>query len=95
MDSDFFWRSVTGSAVVAAALTLARLLLDYITHVRERQRGDQRDAEARFERFLEDQLAGADRRLDRSADDLRAERQRSACLEDQLRRVSARRGIRR
>jgi hypothetical protein len=94
MDPDLFWHSFTGSALIAAALTLGRLLLDYVIHARERQRGDQRDAEARFERFLEDRLADADRRLERSEDDLRAERDRSACLEDQLRRVSVRRGSR-
>jgi len=29
MDSDFLWHSIGGGAIIAAALTLARLLLDY------------------------------------------------------------------
>ena len=93
MDSDFFWHSLGGGAIIAAALTLARLLLDYglrggerrVEHD-ERRRRQQRDAEARLERLLQDRLAESDRRLQRCDDELRAERVRSAMLEHELAR---------
>ena len=94
MDSDFFWHSVGGGAIIAAALTLARLLLDYSLRGGERRlehddrrRAQQRDAEARLERILQDRLAEADRRLERCDLELHAERVRSASLEQELLRV--------
>lgn len=72
MDADFLWHSLGGGAILAAALTFARLLLDYGArgmdkhHEREDRRGIyQRDAEARLERVLQDRLAEADRRIER------------------------------
>jgi hypothetical protein len=94
MDSDLFWHSLGGGAIIAAALALARLLLDYglrggerRLERDERRRTQQRDAEARLERILQDRLAEADRRLERSDADLRAERVRSATLEHDLRHL--------
>ncbi len=94
MDSDFFWHSLGGGAIVAAALTLARLLLEYgfrggerrLEHA-ERRRGQQRDAEARLERILQDRLADADRRLERYEQDVSAERVRCAALEHEHARL--------
>ena len=88
MDSDSFWHSLGGGAIVAAALTLARLLVEHairggerrLEHA-ERRRGQQRDAEARLERILQDRLADADRRLARYEQDVSAERVRCATLE--------------
>ena len=72
MDNDFLWHSIGGGAIIAAALTFARLLLDYAARgTDKRQERDdrrstyQRDAEARLERVLQDRLAEADRRLER------------------------------
>lgn len=98
MDPDLFWHSVGGaigaSAIITAALTLARLLLDYGLRGGdrrfdrdERRRAQQRDAEARLERVLQDRLAEADRRFERCDDELRAERVRSATLETELARL--------
>ena len=91
MDSDFLWHTLGGGAIITAALTLARLLLDYGLRggehrldAAERRRAQQRDAEARLERVLQDRLAEADRRLERSDADLRDERVRSAGLEREL-----------
>jgi chromosome segregation ATPase len=94
MDSDFLWHTLGGGAIITAALTLARLLLDYgsrggerrLEHD-ERRRSQQRDAEARLERILQDRLAEADRRLERSDAELRHERVRSAALEHDLLRL--------
>jgi len=94
MDSDFFWHSLGGGAIVAAALTLARLLLEYglrrgerrLEHD-ERRRSQQRDAEARLERILQDRLADADRRLQRYEQDVAAERVRCATLEVEYARL--------
>jgi hypothetical protein len=94
MDSDFFWHSLGGGAIVAAALTFARLLLEYgfrggerrLEHD-ERRRGQQRDAEARLERILQDRLAEADRRLERYEQDVAAERLRCATLEHEYARL--------
>lgn len=88
MDSGSLWQSIGGGAAVAAALTLARLWVEY--RVRgsdrraeheERGRRHQADAEARLERLLQDRLSDADRRLDRFALDLHAERARCGTLE--------------
>src|SRR5215472_12982639 len=94
MDPDFFWHSLGGGAVIAAALTLARLIVDYIIRTTElrrdredRRRAQQRDAEARLERILQDRLAEADRRLERCDAELVAERVRSANLERELLRA--------
>src|ERR1051326_1431011 len=91
MDSDFFWHTLGGGAIITAALTLARLLLDYgirggerRVELDERRRAHQRDAEVRLERVLEDRLAEADRRLARADAELRDERVRSAALEHEL-----------
>src|SRR5437870_5675721 len=94
MDPDFFWHSLGGGAIVAAALTFARLLLEYgsrggerrLEHA-DRRRGQQRDAEARLERILEDRLADADRRLARYEQDVSAERVRCATLEHEHARL--------
>ena len=94
MDSDFLWHSIGGGAIIAAALTLARLLLDYglrggerrVEHD-ERRRSQQRDAEARLERLLQDRLAESDRRLERCDLELHAERARAAALEHDLLRL--------
>ena len=94
MDSDSLLHSLGGGAIIAAALTLARLLLDYgmrggerRVEQDERRRSQQRDAEARLERILQDRLAEADRRLERCDLELRAERVRSAGLEQDLLRL--------
>jgi C4-dicarboxylate-specific signal transduction histidine kinase len=97
MDADFFWHSLGGGAIIAAALTLARLLLEYgfrggdrRLEQEDRRRGHQRDAEARLERILQDRLAEADRRLDRFEQDIHAERGRCATLEhDNVRLMEA------
>ena len=94
MDPDLFWHTLGGGAIITAALALARLLLDYglrggerREEHDERRRGQQRDAEARLERILQDRLADADRRLERADAELRTERVRSATLEHELLRV--------
>ena len=88
MDSDTLWHSVAGGAIIAAALTFARLLLESGARggerrieQEERRRRNQRDAEARLERILQDRLAEADRRLDRCEMDLQAERLRGVAVE--------------
>ena len=81
MDPDALWHSLGGGAIIAAALTFARLLLDYGSRASDRRRGEQRDAEARLERVLQDRVAEADRRLERCELDLNAERGRRAALE--------------
>jgi hypothetical protein len=93
-DSFSFWHSIGGGAIIAAALTLARLLLEYgirggdrrIEH-EERRRAGQRDAEARLERILQDRLAESDRRLDRCEQDVQTERVRSSLLEHEHARL--------
>jgi chromosome segregation ATPase len=94
MDSDFFWHSLGGGAILAAALALARLLLDYGLRGGERRadqddrrRAHQRDAEARLERVLQDRLTEADRRLERCDAELQSERARAAILEHELVRI--------
>jgi len=71
MDTDFdpIWHSVGGGALVAAALTVVRLLVEHTFRNRdrrldqaERRRAYERDAEARLERLLQDRLSEADRR---------------------------------
>src|SRR5262245_39139894 len=94
MDPDFFWHTLGGGAIITAALTLARLLLDYglrggerrFEHD-ERRRSQQRDAEARLERILQDRLAETARRLERSDAELCEERVRTAALEHELLRL--------
>lgn len=88
------WHSVAGGAILTAALTIARLTLDYAFRRGERrmeqddrQRRQQRDAEARLERVLQDRLAESDRRLERCDAELHAERVRSASLERDLLRL--------
>jgi hypothetical protein len=87
MDTDTLLHSLGAGAILAAALTLARLLLDYgfrggerrLEH-EERRRSQQGDAEARLERILQDRLSEADRRLERCEMDAQAERVRCATL---------------
>jgi predicted nuclease with TOPRIM domain len=94
VDPDILWHSLGGGAIIAAALALARLLLDYgmrggergIEHADLRHR-HQRDAEARLERILQDRLADADRRLERFEQEAYAERMRAASLEHEHARV--------
>jgi hypothetical protein len=88
MDPDLFWRSVGGGALVAAAIALVRLILEFTvlgadrrSEVQDRRRRQQRDAEERLQRVLEDRLADADRRLDRYELDVHTERLRCATLE--------------
>jgi hypothetical protein len=95
VDFDTLWRGLGGGALVAAALTVARLLLEFGARAREhrfereeRRRSHQRDAEARLERILQDRLsdadrrlADADRRLERCEMEAQAERVRAAVLE--------------
>jgi hypothetical protein len=88
MDPTSLWPTLGGSAILVAALTFARLLLDYgfrvgdrRIEVDERRQARERDAEARLERVLRDRLADADRRLERYALDLHAEQARWAVLE--------------
>jgi hypothetical protein len=94
MDPDFLFHALSGGALITAAVAVARLLLDYIVrggergadHQERRLRQD-RDAEARLERILQDRLAEADRRLERSDAELRAERARADALEHDLSRL--------
>src|SRR4051812_45775681 len=72
MDPEFLLHSLAGGAILGAALTFARLLLEYtargVDHRQERDERHsmrQRDAEARLERVLQDRLAEAARRLER------------------------------
>src|ERR1051325_6599010 len=72
MDPEFLLHSLAGGAILGAALTFARLLLesaargvDRRSERDERHTMRQRDAEARLERVLQDRLAEADRRLER------------------------------
>jgi C4-dicarboxylate-specific signal transduction histidine kinase len=101
VEPDFLWHSLGGGAILAASLTLARLILDYAFRGGERRldRDDQRhrqqrDAEARLERVLQDRLAESDRRLERCDAELHAERLRSATLEHELARLQAELGQR-
>jgi hypothetical protein len=94
MDPDTVWHSLGAGAILAAALTFARLLLDYgfrggerRLEQEDRHRTQQRDAEARLERILQDRLSDADRRLDRCELELQAERIRCATLEREHARV--------
>ncbi len=87
-DLDAMWRAVGGGALVAAALTLARMLLEQAFRQRDRARDQversgafERDAEARLERLLQDRLCEVDRRLERSQDELDDERQRRVEVE--------------
>ncbi len=75
MDTEFWLHSFTGGALITAAFTLARLVLEYAL------RGQQRDNNQRIEHILQDRLAEADRRYE-------AERERSAVLEEELRRIN-------
>jgi hypothetical protein len=94
MDSDSLLHAVAGGAIIAAALTFARLLLEYASRGGERRlehderrRRLQHDAEARLERVLQDRLAEADRRLERYEQDMHAERLRCASLEQEHARL--------
>ena len=89
MDTDVFFHGLGGGAVLAAAFALARAILEYLSRrgerrldQEERRRTDQRDAEARLERLLQDRLSDADRRLERCEAELQAERLRRAVAEN-------------
>jgi hypothetical protein len=85
-DFDSVWHSVGGGALVAAALTVLRLGLEYtqrrgerrLDH-EERRRSHQR--QARLERVLQERLGDADRRAERCEAEMRAERGRRVALE--------------
>jgi hypothetical protein len=88
MDTNTFFYAAAGGAILAAALTFGKLLLDYGLRggdrrrdADDRHRRQQRDAEARLERILQDRLADADRRLDRYELEVMTERIRCATLE--------------
>jgi hypothetical protein len=83
MDPDALWHTLGGGAILTAAITLARLGLDSALRKRE-QRMEQIE---RRERILQDRLAEADRRLERSEVELHAERVRAATLEHDLLRL--------
>jgi hypothetical protein len=94
MDPDLVWHSLAGGAILAAAITFGRLLLDYGFRGGERRgdqddrrRAHQRDAEARLERVLQDRLAESDRRLERCDAELQSERARATILEHELLRT--------
>jgi SMC interacting uncharacterized protein involved in chromosome segregation len=94
MDPDTVWHSLGAGAILGTALTFARLLLDYAFRGGERRlehddrrRSQERDAEARLERILQDRLSDADRRLERCELDAQAERVRCATLEHEQARV--------
>lgn len=94
MDPNIVWQTLGGGAIIAAALALARLLLDYgmrggerrIEHEDHRRRL-QRDAEARLERILQDRLADADRRLERFEQEAHTEHLRAASIEHEYTRL--------
>jgi hypothetical protein len=88
MEIDSLFYAAAGGAILAAALTFGKLLLDYglrggegRREAEDRHRRLQRDAEARLERILQDRLADADRRLDRYELELMSEHIRCATLE--------------
>jgi hypothetical protein len=88
LDLDPDWHSLGGGALVAAVLTLVRIGLDYTFRnserrlEREERRGaQQRDAEARLERILQDRLSEADRRLERCELEMDGERARRVAIE--------------
>jgi hypothetical protein len=93
MDPEFLLHVLSGGAMITAAVAVARLLLDYLVRgerggdPQERRLRHDRDAEARLERILQDRLAEADRRLERSDAELRAERVRADALEHDLVRL--------
>jgi hypothetical protein len=93
---DSLWLSLAGGAAVAAILALTRVLLEYAFHgtdrrieVAERRYVQQRDAQARLERVLQDRLAEADRRLERYELAAHAERLRCASLAHEHVRLQA------
>lgn len=72
MDYSSLLQSLAGGALITAGLTLAQLLFEYANgsakraaDQRDRRFIEQRDADIRLERVLQDRLADADRRLDR------------------------------
>jgi len=94
MDPDTFWHSLGGGAILAAALAFGRVLLDYgfrggerRTEQEDRRRAQQRDAEARLERILQDRLSDADRRLQRCELEVQTERVRAATFERENARI--------
>src|SRR4051794_36976121 len=89
---DSVWHAVGGGALVAAILTIARMLLEHGLRHRDRsldqaeRRGAfERDAEARLERLLQDRLSDSDRRLERCQIDL--ERCQQELIDERERRV--------
>jgi C4-dicarboxylate-specific signal transduction histidine kinase len=85
---DLIWHSLGGGAIVAAGLTLVRVLVEYGFRRRERddqqaerRRLDQRDADARLERQMQERLSEAALRLERYEQEISAERDRRTSLE--------------
>jgi C4-dicarboxylate-specific signal transduction histidine kinase len=85
---DLVWHSLSGGAIVAAALALVRIVVEYRFRRRERRleqaerrRMYQRDAEARLERQVHERLSDAARRLERCELEVEAERSRRTALE--------------
>jgi hypothetical protein len=88
LDLDPIWHSLGSGALIAGALTLVRLGLEYAIRRGERRldhedrrRAYQRDAEARLERVLQDRLCEADRRLERCELEIESERGRRVAVE--------------
>jgi len=86
--TDGLLQGVGDGAVIAAALALVKLALDFTSRRAERsldqeeRRGRyERDAEERLERLLRDQAEEAARRLSRRDDEIAAERLRRLALE--------------
>ena len=82
MDSDFFWHSVGGGAIIAAALTLARLLLEYGLRGGER-RLERCDLELHAERVRSASLEQELLRVQQAYDLLKAQLALRACEEAQ------------
>jgi hypothetical protein len=85
---DLIWHSLGGGAIVAAALTLVRVVVEYGFRRREhrdqqveRQRIDKRDADARLDRQMQERLSEAAIRLERYEREIGAERDRRTALE--------------
>ncbi|HEV7664412.1 MAG TPA: hypothetical protein VGQ62_12810 [Chloroflexota bacterium] len=99
MDNDTLLHSLAGGAIITAAFTFARLLLEYGSRASDRRvehddrrHQQQRDAEARLERVLQDRLAEADRRLDRLQQAHELLVQQYACLQSDYERLCRARG---
>jgi len=88
LDIDTLLHGLGGGAALAAAIALARLVVEFLIRRSDRgfdeddrRRGHLRDAESRVERILQERLAQADRHLDRAAADVELERAQRASVE--------------